>query len=895
VLVVDESELDMTRFERLVSAGRRALSSGDAARARECFADALGCWRGPALSDVADAAWAQGEARRLEELKEAALESLLEARLALGEAEEVVAAAEQAVAEHPYRERLWAHLVLALYRSGRQSDALSAYQRVRQLLADELGLEPSAELVALQHAVLAHDPALIPAARPRASPARPRRHNLPAPLSSFIGRDQETAEVEQLLRRCRLVTLTGAGGAGKTRLALHVAAKMVDTTKDGIWFVDLAPAKDPGLVPVLFAEALGLRPNTDLSLADALTQFIGDQEMLLVVDNCEHLIDATAALVGRLLAAGSKLKVLATSRERLRLPGEALWILQPLAVPAPGGEPEEASACDSVRLFTDRAAAVHPGFALDTDGLTAVAQIVTRLDGLPLAIELAAARVGPLRPKDIVARLDDRFGLLADGQRAALPRQQALTATLAWSYELLEPPEQAVLRRISVFAGSFSLDAACAVAASGELTPSQVPQIIWDLVGKSLLTAVDEDPDLPRYRLLETVREYAAALLHQAADTASALTAHRAYYHQLATKAQAELTGPDQGRRLTSLHLDHDNLRTAITTPTTASGHRKAAEIFAALGRYWHVHGQPAESIALATSLLENIDPEQDGALRTRVLLAAVWTPLYQHPGQAVRWCQEAITAAQRTGDNAAKAEAASMLAIASFFHGDPNLAVGEEALALARTIGNPVITTWALVGYGLAIWVLGDDLERTIQLYKEGVSITEVSGDRLARYVTLGNLGEFHYYRNELSLAREYYEAASAIAEEIGYQDSMLLASFGRLLGREGAPAAAIDHLLSALAIGRRYSTVQKLYPLYLIAHFAVANGDDHRAAMLYGYADKAAADSEVAFPDLNESIQQDLAHLRTSFHDIYQQGASLTLEDAITIARELSSPQMP
>ena len=767
------------------------------------------------------------------------------------------------------------------------------------LLADALGLAgPVRELfVAAARGrgpagdVLAAREGRTPGTGHRA--ARPRRHNLPAPLSTFIGRDQETAEVEQLLRRRRLVTLTGVGGTGKTCLALHVAAKMVESTKDGIWFVDLAPVKDPTLVPVLFAEALGLRPDTDLSLADALAQFVEDQEMLVVVDNCEHLIDATAALIEKLLAAGSRLKVLATSRERLRLPGEALWTLQPLAVPAPGCEPEEALACDSVRLFTDRAAAVSPGFTLGTDGLTSVAQIVTRLDGLPLAIELAAARVGPLRPNDIVARLDDRFGFLAGGQRAALPRQQALAATLEWSYDLLGPSEQAALRRISVFAGSFSLDAACAVAASGELAPGQVPQVIWDLVCKSLLTAVDEDPDVPRYRLLETVREYAATLLNRAGDTASTLAAHRDYYHQLATEAEAELTGPSQGRRLASLHLDHDNLRMAITTPIDGPGRRKAAELFAALGRYWHVHGQPTESIALATGVVQGIDPEDD-ALRTRVLLAAVWASIYQLPAAAVRWCQEAITAAQRIGDDAAKAEATSMLAIASFFQGDLDPAVGEEALALARTVGNPVITSWALIGCALSMW--GDDFERIEQLHKQAASVAEISGDQLARYIALGNLGEIHYHRNDLGPAREYYETAIAIAEEIGYEDSLLLAPLGILLLREGVHTTAIEYLLTALDIGRRHSTHQTLFPLYLIAHFALVNGNDRSAAVLYGYADKAAADHEAGYPDLTESIQEDLAHLRLrmgdSFHDIYRQGASLTLEEAITIARELSSP---
>ena len=555
-------------------------------------------------------------------------------------------------------------------------------------------------------------------------------------------------------------------------------------------------------------------------------------------------------------------------------------------------------ACDSVRLFTDRAAAVQPGFALDTNGLTSVAQIVTRLDGLPLAIELAAARIGPLRPKDIVARLDDRFAFLAGGQRAALPRQQALAATLEWSYELLGPSEQAVLRRISVFAGSFSLDAACAVAASGELASHQVPQVIWDLVCKSLLTAVDEDPDVPRYRLLPTVRDYAAALLNRAGDTASAVAAHRGYYHQLATEAEAELTGPAQGRRLGSLRLDHDNLRMAITTPA-ASGpdRRKAAELFAALSRYWFVHGQPTESIAFATSLLQDIDPERDDALRARVLFAAAWASIYQVPATAMRWCQDAVTAAQRAGDDATKAEATSLLAAASYFHGDPDPAVGEEALALARTIGNPTITGFALLSCALTMW--HHDSERCEQLHEEAASVTGVSGDYLMHHIVLMNLGELHYHRNDLRRAREYYETDISIAAKIGYQDPMMLASFGRLLAQEGEHTAAMEYLLAALDTGRRYSTYHTLYPLYLIAHFAMATGDDRRVAMLYSYAEKAAADSGIAAPDLTGLMQEDLAQLRLrmgdGLQDTYQHGASLTLEEAITVARELSAPKLP
>jgi DNA-binding SARP family transcriptional activator len=458
VLTLGPGRLDAEEFERLAGVGRAALAAGEAAAAANRFAEALGLWRGRALADVGEVEPLALEASRLEELRLGVLEDRIEADLALGLHAEVVSQLEQLVAEHPLRERLWRLLVVALYRSERQADALAACRRAREMLAEELGLDPGEELQRLEQQVLRQEvPAVPPAAR---------RGNLPAPLTSLLGREPDLAAVDGLLGETRLVTLTGPGGSGKTRLAIEAAAQAADRFRDGVWLAGLAGIASAELVMPRVMEALEVRQQGDLPVIDALIYRLRSAELLLVLDNCEHLLDACAALTGTLLAGAPRLRVLATSREPLGIPGEVAYLVPPLEVPPESAGAQALSRVPAVQLFVDRASDVRAAAAADPPVET-IARICRNLNGLPLAIELAAARSATLSAAEIEARLADKFQFLRHRRPAADPRHQTLKAAIDWSYELLTRDERRVFAELSVFAGGFGLTQAAEVCSSG--------------------------------------------------------------------------------------------------------------------------------------------------------------------------------------------------------------------------------------------------------------------------------------------------------------------------------------------------------------------------------------------------------------------------------------------
>jgi predicted ATPase/DNA-binding SARP family transcriptional activator len=492
VLEVKDNDLDALRFESVVGEVSRVEDASPRWVSLR-LGEALAWWRGPALADFAGAAWARTEAERLEELRLGVVEDLIEARLALGEHAVLVPELESLVSEHPLRERMWAALMLALYRCDRQADALRAYQRVRTMLAEELGLEPSPELVDLERRILDHDQTLI--ASPPATVDAVLAHaehgvGLPSPPTSFVGRQGQVDEVGGLVGGHRLVTLTGAGGCGKTRLAIEVARRLADEFSDGVRFADLAAVSDGTQVGDAVIRGFGLAQDpTRADPVPRLATYLADREMLGVLDNCEHVLDACAALAEAVVAQGGSSRLLASSREPLGIPGERVYVVPSLEVDT-----------EAMHLFCERASEAGSGFAAnDTDRAT-ITQICRRLDGIPLAIELAAARMAHLSPVQLLERLDDRFALLT-AQRS-IPRHQTLEATLDWSYDLLDAREQDVLRSLAVFPASFTLEAAEAVAGVDD-----VVQTLGSLVAKSLVQIVDAGERL-RYRLLETVRLY---------------------------------------------------------------------------------------------------------------------------------------------------------------------------------------------------------------------------------------------------------------------------------------------------------------------------------------------------------------------------------------------------
>jgi predicted ATPase/DNA-binding SARP family transcriptional activator len=603
-LAIEPGDVDAHRFETRARAGSATLGAGDPAGALPVLREALAEWRGPALADLAAYRFAATEASRLTGLRLDALADRVEAELALGPADHLVGELEGLVAEDPLHERLAGQLVTVLYGAGRQADALAAYERTRARLADELGVPPSPALQAVHLGVLRGD--LAPArAERRPDPAPPPRSNLPAPVTSFVGRTEELAHIEDALAAGRLVTLIGPGGAGKTRLAQQAAAPWAERLEDGVWLVELAPVTaEAELVPAVLG-ALGLReaalierpgqppPREGLErLLDALAP----RETLIVLDNCEHLVASAAAMAEQLLAGCPRLRVLATSREPLAIAGERLAGVPPLGFPAPDADPADALGHPAVRLFADRAAAASPGFAVDAATVAPTVEICARLDGLPLALELAAARLRSLPVEQVAARLDDRFRLLTGGSRTALPRHRTLRAVVDWSWDLLDDDERVLARRLAVFPAGATAAAAAAVCADGA-PEVEVLDALSALADRSLLVAVP-GADPPRFSMLETIREYGAERLVEAGELEAVRTAHARWFAALAAEAEPRLRRADQIVWYHRLEAERENVLAGLRHLADTGDARRAFALAGNLLWFFMLSGSPGEAQA---------------------------------------------------------------------------------------------------------------------------------------------------------------------------------------------------------------------------------------------------------------------------------------------------------
>jgi len=546
-----DAAVDAARFEELLAEARAALRAGDVSAAAASVASALALWRGPALQGLTATAWFRAEARRLEALRVDLLEERFEVALALGEHREIASAIRAALEENPFRERLWGQLMLALYRSGRQADALETFQEARRVLAEELGLEPGRELRRLQEAILAHDPAIA------AVPVAFRRGNLPAAATSFVGREDELARLAELLREHRLVTLTGPPGVGKSRLAVETARSLEAEIPDGAWLVELARAGAADDAARVLADAVDVRGADPLTGAVARLR---DAAAIVILDACEQLLEEAGRVASGLLAGCPGVRILATSREALRLTSEVRVPVAPLAVPDPeSGESEDAAA---VRLFVERARAARPGFELPGEAFPLVAEIVQRVDGLPLAIELAAARVNVLGLAELASIFERRLSLLA-GEPRAEPSRTALRALVDWSYDILHGDEKTLLQHLAVHRGGASLPSLVAVAAEHGLDEATVTYLLGALVDKSIVS-VSFAGGAARYDLLDTVREYVLERLAESGGLAGARRAHAEYFARLAEAARLELRGPQWLQWERRLELEHGNLRAAL-------------------------------------------------------------------------------------------------------------------------------------------------------------------------------------------------------------------------------------------------------------------------------------------------------------------------------------------
>ena len=601
VLDVPADAVDAHRFEQLVTEAR-GLAGTDPARAVDRYAEADALWRGDALVDFTYEEFAQPTIARLTELRIEAIEERVELELALGRLIEGVAELEALVAAHPLRERLRGQLMVALYRAGRQSDALHAFQEGRRVLAEELGLEPGPELRRLETAILTHDASLDgPAASPARVAGAGRRPAIPQALTPLVGRDDELRELTCLLGDQRFVSLIGPGGVGKTRLAMEAARAEADALAGGGALVELAPVLDPASVRDAVASAL------DVPDAQQLADAIGERDMVVVLDNCEHVVDAAAALAEELLSRCPGLRLVATSREALRVPGETVWPVAPLA------------SADAVRLFVDRAEAAGASLELTDEVRALIADVCVRLDGLPLAIELAAARTRALSLPQIATRLTDRFRLLTGGSRAALPRQQTLAAVVDWSYDLLFDAEQRVFERLSVFPGGCDLATAEATCTDEMLTPDDIADLVRALVDKSLVVA-QPDGGTVRFTQLQTLAQYGHEKLTARGDARRMRDAMAAHFAQRCAESTDAFTGPTQRAWLRAAAREHDNLRAALEW-AISTGDAETASVIAGGTSWCHwLTGTAAEGARWIDDAFACGGPVSD---RTRALALA--------------------------------------------------------------------------------------------------------------------------------------------------------------------------------------------------------------------------------------------------------------------------------
>ncbi|MEV4537541.1 BTAD domain-containing putative transcriptional regulator [Asanoa sp. NPDC049518] len=835
--------VDAFEFDEL--AGRDGPPYERAARLDE----ALALWRGPAYADFRDAEFARVAVARLDELRLTALDDRAEAHLALGRHAEVATALADLVAREPLRERTRGLRMLALYRSGRQAEALDSYTDLRQRLADELGLDPGPELTALHRAILAQDPGLD-------APA----DDLPVAIGELFGRADAVAELASLLGHHRLLCLTGSGGVGKTRLAVEAARRAAPSFSDGVRLVELAAVPGDAVADAVMA-ALGLRDTT--GAPDRLATALRARRTLLVLDNCEHLVDAVADLVAGLLRAAPDLRVLATSREPLGLAGEVVWPVPPL-------DPDSA-----VALFASRAAAADRAFALGADNAGQVALLCRRLDGLPLALELAATRARGLGLDRLVAGLDDRFRLLAAGQRGVPPRQQTLLATIDWSWRLLTVPERIVLRRLAVHADGCTAEAAEAVCAAQDIAGEDVPDLLARLLDRSLVTR-----SRGRYRLLESVTAFCVERMREAGDLDATRQRHRAYYTALAERADPRLRGPDQAHWLRVLDAESANLRAALDP---AHDPALASRLVDALAWYWFLRGRLGEARralravaptsgrtrAWLTGFELLLGDVADWPTRHAEALAglddpiASWFLAYAEIDLGdVGTTEKLLAEVMATGDRWVEAAALSLTAKLAHIRGDVAVLArdGERSAALFRELGDRWGLLQATEWLGAHAGMTGDH-DTAVRLHTEGLEVARELGLWADAAGRLAWLGWIAMERGDHPAARDRCAQALTMAEEQGAPLLAVFATMGLAFAerRAGDLDAAEAHLRWLLDAAAR-AEAEGGRPLYLpsvlteLGHVASSRGDladaeqKHRAALAAADAIGATRDAAVA-----------------------------------------------
>ena len=841
-----EDAIDSRRFERLAAEGRGALVAGDAELAARLLAEAEGLWRGPALVDVAYAEFATREAARLEELRLDTFEDLVDAELALGSQEQLIPRLHAFIGSEPLRERARGQLMLALYRAGRQSDALAEYRAARETLVEEIGIEPGPALQALERAILVQDPSLAAQTVGGTAP----RVDLPAGPTVFVGREDELAEAVRLLRsgRVRLLTLTGPGGIGKTRLGIEVA-RAVASDERGAVFVDLSNISELGLLAPTISSALrvsgGGRPAEE-----ALVGALQDDPPMLVLDNFEQLTEA-APLLGRLLSSSPQLQLLVTSRAVLHLRGEHEFPVGPLALPALADDEEAARESPAVALFVERAQAVKPDFELTTENVADVVALCSALDAMPLAIELAAARVKILSPGELLARFGGALELSSAAQD--LPeRHRTLRATIDSSYELLDSAEQRLFARLAVFVAGWTLEAVEAIC-GGDGVGDVVP-VLGSLADKSLV--VDAGARERRFTMLQLVREYSVERLAALSEEEDLRASHAAYFVSVAEAGESELSGPSQDVWATRLDAERDNFRAALAYALGSGDGVTALRLAGALRRLWQLHADLGEGRAALEASLA----------------AAPQAPLVS------------------------RAKALNGLGVLAAEQGDFDAAerAFEESLEAARLLDDDARRMGVVTNLG-NIALFRQDFDRARELYEEGARLAKKLGSTFNAATTAHDLGLIELALGDVGAAIERCEEALALARLGGTPQlvAACLRSLASAIVIRGELERAQELVEESLAIVRRLNEPRAVAEcLETAAGIAAAAGEGARAAALFGAAE-AVLDSigTTRLPERQPwvNVYQEAARLKLEpgkFEEEYARGRNLALEEATELA---------
>jgi predicted ATPase/DNA-binding SARP family transcriptional activator/DNA-binding CsgD family transcriptional regulator len=860
LLLCPEGELwvDAETFEEAALAARRS-------RHPAAYRMAIDLYAGDLLPEDRFEDWAEDERATLRRMYLELLAELAGLYEERGEYNPAAEALQRVVAEEPANEEAHASLMRLYANSDRQGDALAQYERLREVLWRQLDAEPAVETLRLREDISAG----------RVQPVRPTvstlektsgvgTHNLPAPLTSFVGRESEVLEVKRALAMTRLLTLTGPGGSGKTRLALEAAADLIGAYQDGVWLVDLSPLSEPGLLVQEVAGVLGMQERPGEPLLDKLVDALRSRQTLLVLDNCEHLVDAVARLVEDLLRSCPDLRVLATSREALGVTGEVNLPVLPLSLPDPGRlmTVEELEVSGSARLFVERARHRPSAFALTPENAGAVAEICRQLEGIPLAIELAAARVGVLAVEQISERLSDSLALLTGGGRTLTSRQRTLRGSLDWSYTLLDDPERKLFGRLAVFAGGWSLEAAQASCSEDGIGRDDVHGLLGSLVDKSLVMVGVTATSVPRYKMLEPIRQYARLKLEESGKAQGARDKHAAFFLAMAEEAEPELSGPQQDLWVGRLDTEHDNLRAALSWALQRGEGENGLRFGAALWRFWHNRGYLSEGTRWMERLLADGGPEAAPA-RVRALEGMGWHSQFQGDlDRADATYGEMLAVSRELGDRENVATALNSLGILAVTRGDNERAstLLEENLSVLQELKEEGIATTRkrfFVCNLLGILAINEerDYAKGITLWEESLALVREAGDTYHVGTVLCNLGYATLQQGDYERSAVFSEESMEVARKLRNAGGEIipetlvnlgLASLGQG-DRERAGASFQEALSMSQNTGRKATVINALEAM---ASLAGASEEDTRAAILWGAAESARQDTGIVLP---------------------------------------------